>query len=100
MQHVIAVLMIILMGGWPGVSAASEKGIEELPKDVWDIAAEPARAVTRQVRRFDPISGLWFGLLEGSIKSVERTVDLVVEPEENTSGSSRQSGKPILRYSF
>ena len=64
------------------------------------MAAEPVKQVARETRRFDPISGLWFGLLEGSIKSVERTVNLVVQPDEEPSGPQRKSGKPILRYSF
>lgn len=74
--------------------------LEELPKDIWNLASvwtEPIKYVAKETRRFDPISGLWFGLLEGSAKSLERTADVLFPSEHEP---EVKSGKAILRYSF
>lgn len=77
-------LMLVIgsLGALP--AAAVEKSIEELPKDVRDAAfvwTEPLKSVAERSRQFDPVSGLWFGLLDGTVKSVERTVRIFVPRE-------------------
>jgi hypothetical protein len=82
---------------------AKERPIEELPRDVWDVATawtEPIKSVAKQSRRFDPVSGLWFGMLEGSIKSVERTTALFLQEERTPRGSAEPTEQPLLRYNF
>ena len=81
--------------------AAIDKPLEELPKDAWDIATlwtEPIKHAARGARQIDPISGLWFGLLEGSVKSVERTVALVWSQDNDS--KAHPSRGDLLRYSF
>ena len=82
--------------------ASINKPLKDLPKDAWTIATfwtEPIRQVAAQARRFDPLSGLWFGLLEGSVKSVERTAGLFWSQDDDSSQGS-SSRKALLRYSF
>ena len=96
-------IAVMVIAGHVGFAEARERGIEELPKDVWNLAfvwTEPVKEVARESRRFDPVSGLWFGLLEGSIKSVERTTDFFFPADEQQPGTELKSGKPLLRYSF
>ena len=105
MQRMRTVLIVGLMCGLGTIAEARERALEELPRDAWDLAwvwTEPIKQAAKESRRFDPISGVWFGLLEGSVKSVERTADLLlVHPEEDAPpGSQGASGQPILRYSF
>ena len=97
------VMAIMIVAGWIPNAQAREKSIEELPKDVWTLAfmwTEPIKGVVRESRRFDPVSGLWFGLLEGSISSVERTADILLPGDEEHPGREPKSGKALLRYSF
>ena len=97
-----AMAFMMLSVGSPWVQAR-EKSIEELPKDIWDLAfvwTEPIKGVVRESRRFDPVSGLWFGLLKGSISSVERTANLFLPGDEKPHGTEPKSGKVLLRYSF
>ena len=99
MRHVAVMLAGFLLGaGVAGIASAREWGIEELPADILGVATEPIRSVAKQTRQFDPISGLWFGLLEGSLKSLERATGLVVaQPEE---GGSQQSKQPLPEDPF
>ena len=86
-----------------GLVEAKDKPIEELPKDVLGLAfcwTEPVKQVARETRRFDPVSGLWFGLLEGSIKSVERTAELFLLKHNEPSDRAPASDKALLRYAF
>ena len=97
-------LMVIgmIMSTWSGTLLASDKPIEELPRDVMDLAfvwTKPIQQVAEESRRFDPVSGLWFGLLEGSVKSVERTAQILLFHEGEPSSPAKEPGK-IFRYSF
>ena len=97
------VMVVLLIAGWTAPVAARERSLDDLPHDVWDVAfawTEPIKHVARETRRFDPVSGLWFGLLEGSIKSVERTAGLFLPTQDEPSRNTGQSGQPLLRYSF
>ena len=82
--------------------ASVDRPLKDLPKDAWEVATfwtEPIKQAAAETRRFDPISGLWFGLLEGSVKSVERTAALIWSQDDNSpQGSS--SRKALLRYFF
>ena len=78
--------------------ASVNSPLKDLPKDAWTVATfwtEPIKQVAAETRRFDPISELWFGLLEGSVKSVGRTVALIWSQDDDSS-----SRKALLRYSF
>ncbi len=95
---------IIICSGVGGTtSQAKTHAIDELPHDLWNLATlwtEPIKGVARNTRRFDPVSGLWFGLLEGSEKSVERTGQFLFPPTEDTPRPTIKSGKALLHYSF
>jgi hypothetical protein len=83
------------------VAQARERPLEELPKDVLSLAfvwTEPLKQVARHSRRHDPVSGLWMGLVDGSVKSVERTARLFL-PEGTATPPEPEPGK-ILRYTF
>ena len=106
MRRMAIVVSLTLIAGWPGAADAKEAPIEELPKDIWMIASlwtEPVKQVARETRRFDPISGAWFGLLEGTVKSYERAAGLFL-PNRSTDNTSPTpvggSGGPLLRYTF
>jgi hypothetical protein len=93
---ILAVLCVVGMG----TVEAWERPIEELPRDVWRVASawsEPVKHIARDTRRFDPISGLWFGLLEGSVKSMERTAEFFLK---GTDTPRQQRDPRLLRYSF
>ncbi|MBI4343713.1 MAG: hypothetical protein HY601_02740 [Candidatus Omnitrophica bacterium] len=80
---------------------ARERPIEELPKDLLDIAfvwTEPIKQVAEQSRRFDPVSGLWFGLVDGSVKSVERTAKFFLYPDGGSAETPEASKQ--FQYSF
>lgn len=85
---------------------AREKPIEELPRDAWNLAfvwTEPIKHAAQQGRQFDPVSGVWFGLLEGSVKAVERTAGLVLPSEEESAMAAKHPSRTdnaLLRYSF
>ena len=118
MMRAIRVCLIALLTGWSGLGwAATEqfqsrtphrkppqgKSIDELPKDALDVAfawTEPIKQVARETRRFDPISGLWFGLIEGSVKTVERTVNVFLPKEKGRPDPEFKSGKALIRYQF
>lgn len=103
MRRTGLVLGIILLLSWAGSVQSTEKPIDELPKDAWDLAfvwIEPIRSAARESRRFDPVSGLWFGLLEGSVKSVERMATFLWPAEETDSDAPARPDKALLRYSF
>ena len=92
----------LIGGGGHSVVFAEEKALTELPKDVTDLAfvwTEPIKSVAEQSRRFDPVSGLWFGLLAGTVKSVERTVKILI-PEETHPSRTPRAPDVRLRYTF
>ena len=106
MRRALVIITIGLLAGAGGVVEAKERPLTELPRDVWDLAlawTEPAKQVARETRRFDPVSGLWFGLLEGSVRSLELTADFLLPGDSKTSqgpSPSINSGKALWRYSF
>lgn len=104
MRHGIILIVIVLILGWDGRLEARDRPLETLPQDVWELStvwAEPVKQVAKETRRFDPISGVWFGLLEGSVKSVERTVDFFFSKDEPAPvRSPAQPNNALLRYSF
>ena len=102
MQKVLMAFVMVLCMGIE-TAAAKEKPIQQLPKDIWDLAwawTEPIKYVAKETRRFDPVSGVWFGLVEGSVKSVERTAAFFLPDEKDQSGPEVKSGKLLYRYSF
>ncbi|MBI3331318.1 MAG: hypothetical protein HYZ96_04305 [Candidatus Omnitrophica bacterium] len=105
MRYVMVGIALMLAAGWAVGAEAREKPVEELTKDVWTLAfawTEPIKQVARETRRFDPVSGLWFGLLEGSIKSFERTAAIFLPPSQEAPEEPRGGPReePLLRYSF
>ncbi len=99
MRRAMAIVIVLALGWGTARAEAREKSIRELPKDLWDIAfvwTEPIKQVVKHSRHSDPISGLGFGLLDGSMKSVERTTRFFLFQE---SEPTPESGKQ-LRYSF
>ena len=103
MRQGVAIAVILVMAMGMGRLEAKERPIEQLPKDVWDLAfiwTEPIKHVAKESRRFDPVSGLWFGMLEGSIKSVERTTQLFMHEDVTPRGSAQPAEQPLLKYSF
>jgi len=101
-NRLIMIWVIALMSAvGPRAAFAVEKSIQELPRDVVDAATvwtEPIKSVAEETRRFDPISGLWFGLLKGTVKSFERTAGLLFKGRES-SDPNRDAGK-TFRYQF
>ena len=103
MRLVTALLIVLVMAVGTGKADAKEKSITELPKDIWNLVfvwTEPIKEAARESRRFDPVSGVWFGLLEGSVKSVERTAELFLSGDKDHPGAEYKSGKALLRYTF
>ena len=100
----VVVMAVILFTGWTGVGEAKDRPIEELPRDAWNLVlawTEPIKQAVKDTRRFDPVSGVWFGLLEGSVKSIERTADYLLPPKESSQpGPTIKSGKALFRYTF
>ena len=96
-------LIAILVGmvGVVGVAEARERSLRDLPGDVWGLAfawTEPLKQAARESKRFDPVSGVWFGMLEGSATSMEHTVGLFLpegKPAEVENGKVK-----LLRYTF
>ena len=105
MRHSLTMTLVLVVGVVIGGRRleARERPIEELPKDMWDMATvwtEPIKSAAEQSRRFDPVSGLWFGLLEGSVKSVERTTKFLIQDEATPGGAPVPAEQPLLRYNF
>jgi len=101
---VIVISMVVQSGlAWAAADSTQEKSIEQLPRDVWDLAfiwTEPIKQAVERSRTIDPVSGLWFGLLDGSVKSVERVAGMLLEQETEQPASRKSQGSPFLRYSF
>lgn len=100
----IIVAGCLLALGWAEALWAEERSLKDLPNDAWDLAfvwTEPIKGVARETRRFDLISGVWFGLLEGAVKSIERTADMFFPHQKASSPSPTQQENPaLLRYTF
>ena len=96
----------LVMGVFVGACtvAAVEKPLNQLPQDLLtlaDAATQPIQEVHRETRRLDPISSVWFGLLEGSVKSVEHTAKFLFDATKEDDTSHARPGKnPIVKYSF
>ena len=96
----------IVMMAWGGVVEAEEKTIKDIPKDAWNLGTvwtEPIKGVVKETRRVNPISGLWHGLWQGSIKSLQRTAEFLIPPKEEEAQPNQPvqpEEKPLLRYSF
>ena len=97
-------LIAMLLVGWTAVANARDKDLEDLPRDAWDLATvwtEPIKGVARETRRLDPVSGAWFGLLKGSLKSIERTVAFILPPQqEDQPGAAVKGEKLPFHYAF
>ena len=103
MRLAVAVVIAMGVGSWAEVVEAKDKPIEQLPKDVWDLAfawTEPIKAVAKETQAFDPISGLWIGLVDGSVKSFERTAQFFLPRDKALHGPHFEEGKALIRYSF
>lgn len=94
--------LFVLGGG--RIAAAAEKPLGQLPQDMLalaDAATQPVQAVHRETRRFDPISGVWFGLVEGSVKSVEHAAKFFFDTAKEDDAQQARTGKnPLVKYSF
>jgi len=99
MRRALAVLAVAVCG-WAGNAAAVERSMEELPGDAWDAATGWAQPIKSSSRKFDPISGLWFGMLEGSVRSVERAAGLLMYRNEPDPGKKEGEDSALLKYSF
>ncbi|MBI2094125.1 MAG: hypothetical protein HYT88_05310 [Candidatus Omnitrophica bacterium] len=89
--------------GRENLGKVRERSIEELPKDVFAISmawTQPIKQVVTESRRFDPISGVWFGLLRGSLASIERTATMFLPADKEHPGTELKGGKALLRYTF
>ncbi len=104
MRKVRIGLVVTMLVGWAAMADARDKDLEDLPRDAWDLATvwtEPIKEVARETRRLDPVSGTWFGLLKGSLKSVERTVAFILPPQhQDEPGSTVKNGKLLFNYAF
>jgi len=105
MRRMAMMIAMLTMCGWAAGAAAEEKNLEALPKDVWNLAfvwTEPIKRAIEESRGFDPVSSVCWGLLDGSVKSVERTVALFLPSpkEDERPGAKSSEDKLLLRYSF
>ncbi len=96
-QAVIALCGLLSLGA--SAALAEERSITELPKDVWDLAfswTEPIKQAAKQSKRSDPVSGLWFGVLDGSVKSMERTAGFLFTGVQTAASQPSQPSSPSL----
>ena len=105
MRSRITAVMVIGIVCAAAAAEAKDRPIEKLPGDMWSLATiwtHPIAEVAKQTRQFDPISGLWFGLVDGSVKSVERTAQFILpsDRDDNALHPTYKGEKAILRYSF
>ena len=105
MYRAIFVIVVIGLVGWIGPVEAEEKTIKDIPKDAWNLGTvwtEPIKGVIKETRRVNPISGLWHGLWQGSIKSLQRTAEFLIQKEEEAQPNqpAQPEEQPLLRYSF
>ena len=105
MRWAVGIMVVIGLMLTVGIVEAKDRPIEQLPQDMWNLAfvwTEPIKAVAKRTRQFDPLSGFWFGLVDGSVKSVERTAAYLIPHEDDSTGPSPtfKSGKALLRYTF
>ena len=94
---------LIALGGLVMLAAqpayAEQRSITELPKDVWNLAfvwTEPIKQVAKQTKQSDPISGVWFGVLDGSVKSVERTAEVLAASVKTASSERSEPASPSM----
>ncbi len=101
----VSMLMMSIAFGSSIAAAKTMDGrpLKQLPSDVMNLVlawTEPMKAVVKDTRQFDPVGGLWFGLVDGSVKSVERTVEIFLPPGHEEQAPMFKGGKALLRYSF
>ncbi len=101
----VIVAMSIGLIGWTGTVDAEEKTIKDIPKDAWEIGTvwtEPIKGVIKETHRVNPVSGLWHGLWQGSVKSVQRTAEFLIQEKEEAQPNQpvQPEETPLLRYSF
>ena len=95
-------LAVAVLVSWAGMAEARERSIRKLPKDVLSVAffwTEPLKEFAEHTRRFDPIRGVWSGLVNGSVKSVQRTARFFFVKDTEPDAHGKQS-EGILHYSF
>ena len=103
MKTLVAVMAGMLIVVAAAVAEARERTLTELPADVWNLAfawTEPIKQAAKYSRTFDPVSGVWFGLLDGSVKSVGRAAQFIRPEDKERAGPETKSGKALLRYTF
>ena len=108
MRQVGTAVSMLMMSVALGSSIAAAKTMDgrplkQLPSDVMNLVlawTEPIKAVVKDTRQFDPVGGLWFGLVDGSIKSVERTAAVFFPEGNDAAAPTLKGGKALLRYSF
>ncbi len=90
----------VSLAGLPRAEGADPE-LNTLPDDLVNAATvwtEPLESVASGIRRFDPIRGVWFGLLEGSVNSLNRAATLLLRREPSDE-PYRDAGK-VFRYRF
>ncbi len=101
-QIVTALMLCVCVIGSAPAAFAVERRLDQLPGDVAMFAflwAEPLKQAVKESRQHDPISGVWFGLVDGSVKSLERTTSFFRYKDDGTPNEPPQGGK-LLKYSF
>ena len=99
-RRVSGFMTAALLAASTAAAEPRQKSLEELPQDLWSIVGAPVASIARETRRFDPISGLWFGLVKGSVTSLERTADLLLQRDTPPSDHPGPSEQPLIRYAF
>ena len=103
MRRLWTLSALVMLAAWTSTAEATEKSIEDLPGDLARLSlawTEPVTGAIDGARQVDPVSGVWFGMLEGSVRSVERVVSLFKDHANRRSEPSRNGGLLLLRYSF
>ncbi len=90
----------------PIPAEATERSLADLPHDAFNVLflwTEPLKAVVEQSRQYDPVSGLWIGLVDGSVKSFERSARFLIFDDLNTPstpGRVKRSPGKYINYNF
>ena len=90
----------------PISAEATERQLTDLPQDAFNVLflwTEPIKSVVRQSRQYDPVSGLWIGLVDGSVKSFERSAQFLIFDDLNqpsTPGRVKRGPGKFINYNF
>ena len=90
--------------GWialPTAGDAAERRLEQLPGDLATVLllwTEPLKQIAIHSRQMDPVTGLWLGLIDGSVQSLSRSAKLFLS-DGARSPTSNEPGK-MLQYTF